>query len=299
MDKVDYNAVRTLLALDNRVVRTGLRQAFTQAGFNGFAFAEAGTQGAVLAVLEEASFDLIVVSAELDGFFVAPMIGAMREGRLAHHPFPIVIMLLAEGDQDYVRRAGVAGADHMMLLPVAPGPMLKRIDDFVLYRRPFVVTMDYIGPDRRKGVRPGTEQIPLVHVPNPLAASIRRTPLNEWQSQVDLTKIQLNALKLERYAAQLRRLDNTIRTMFRQNMMDAEKLESFAKGMKKIAGTLPFHCDGLNIATDARTEAALADMVASAGAILRYGPSIDPLLLDGVLADCLAVADEIRRIMEQ
>jgi hypothetical protein len=103
-------------------------------------------------------------------------------------------MLLAESDQDFVRKISNAGPDHMMLLPVAPGPMLKRIDDFALSRRPFVVTLDYTGPDRRKGFRPGCEEIPLVDVPNPLKASTRNIPDNVRQSEIELTEIHLHAL---------------------------------------------------------------------------------------------------------
>ncbi len=297
MDKIDYGAVQTLLALDNRVIRTGLRQAFTQAGFNGFSFGEASSQGAFLGALEGAVYDLIIISAELDGFFVAPMINAMRDGRLPHHPFPIVIMLLAEGNSDYVRKADTAGADHMMLLPVAPGPMLKRIDEFAVYRRPFVVTMDYVGPDRRKSSRPGTEQIQLVDVPNPLAASIKQLPLGERQSQIDLTKIQLNTLKLERYVVQFRWLDNTIRTMFGQNKADATNLETFAKVMKRIAARLPIYYSSLFGDIDVPMAGILANVVSGADAILRYGLAIDQLLLDGILANCRALADEIQRLM--
>jgi DNA-binding response OmpR family regulator len=297
LDKIDYSAVQTLLALDNRVVRTGLRQAFTQAGFDGFAFTEASDQGAFLGATDTSSFDLIIASAELGGFFIPPLLGAMRDGRLDHSPFPIIILLLAEGDPEYVRKAGNAGADHMMLLPVAPGPMLKRLDDFVVSRRPWVVTMDYVGPDRRKGLRPGTEQIPLIDVPNPMAASIRRTPADVRQSEIALTKIQLNTLKLERFVAQFRWLDTMIGTMFRQNDVDAAKLESFAKGMKKIAGVLPFYYGDNYEDIEYRMGGFIADMAASADALLRHGPAIDPSRLDKALGDIRALADEIQRLL--
>jgi DNA-binding response OmpR family regulator len=284
------------LAVDNKVIRIGLREAFKHSGFR--AFTEVAEQCNLVEALNTASFDLIIASAELGGVSVAPIISAMRNGRTLHHPFPIVIMLLARSDDDFVRKLSDAGPDHMMLLPVAPGPMLKRIDDFAISRRPFVVTLDYTGPDRRKGLRPGCEEIPLVDVPNPLRASTRNIPDDVRQSEIELTEIHLHALKLGRYSVQLRWLDNTIRAMLQKNEIDFEKLVSFARTMQRIAADMPFDDTALGDDMALRLENVLHDLDSSAHAILQDGPSIDRQRLIGVLATCRDAASAIDDLID-
>jgi DNA-binding response OmpR family regulator len=291
-----YNSTRTLLAVDNKVIRIGLREAFKHSGFR--AFTEVAEQGALVQALNTASFDLIIASAELGGFSAAPIISAMRNGRMPHHPFPIVIMLLAESDQDFVRKISNAGPDHMMLLPVAPGPMLKRIDDFALSRRPFVVTLDYTGPDRRKGLRPGCEEIPLVDVPNPLRASTRNIPDEIRQSEIELTEIHLHALRLGRYSVQLRWIDNTIRAMLTNIEANFGKIVSFARTMKRIAADMPSDDTTLSDDMALRLENVLDDLDSGADAILLGGPTIDRQRLIGILATCRDAASAIEDLID-
>ena len=309
MNSARYNSTKTLLAVDNKVIRTGLREAFKHSGFR--QFTEIAEQGALIEALNTSSFDLIIASAEISGMSVAPVISAMRNGRMPHHPFPIVIMLLAESDHDFVRKVSDAGPDHMMVLPVAPGPMLKRIDDFAISRRPFVVTLAYTGPDRRKGHRPGCEEIPLVDVPNPLRASTRHIPDDIRQSEIELTEIHLHALKLGRYAVQLRWLDKTTREMLKKNEVDSEKgtvtiavdekpekLTSLALTMKRIATDLPFDNSELSSEMVLRLENVIDDLDSGADAILQDGPSIDRHRLVGTLAACRDAASVIEDLID-
>ncbi len=296
MNSARYNSTKTLLAVDNKVIRTGLREAFKHSGFR--QFTEVAEQGALIEALNTSSFDLIIASAEIAGMSVAPIISAMRNGRMPHHPFPIVIMLLAESDHDFVRKVSDAGPDHMMVLPVAPGPMLKRIDDFAISRRPFVVTLAYTGPDRRKGHRPGCEEIPLVDVPNPLRASTRHIPDDIRQSEIELTEIHLHALKLGRYAVQLRWLDKTTREMLKKNEVDSEKLTSLALTMKRIATDLPFDNSELSSEMVLRLENVIDDLDSGADAILQDGPTVDRHRLIGILATCRDAASVIEDLID-
>ena len=298
MKKIDYSPIQTLLAADNRIIRTGLRQAFTFAGFNGEAFTEAGTLEALSSTIEETSFDLIIVTAELGGAFVSPIISAMRDGRLPHHPFPIVIMLLADGNPDLVRNVATAGADHIMLLPVAPGPMLKCIDHFVVGRMPFVVTVDYVGPDRRIAPRLGCASAPHVSVPNPIASRIRNTPLAEMQSQIDLTRLELSTLKLRSYAGCLLALYKTTHDMFVHGKVELPKLEFFKRILARICVSYPFCCDDLCfIDINHRTISALSAIIADIESIIREGPSFDRARQDEFRTNCHVVADDLKQII--
>ena len=297
MSRTNYCSVQTLLALESQSVRIGLRESFKQFGFSDFT--EVSKMGELFRAMEESSFDLMIISGSLEGTSTVPMISAMRDGRLPHHPFPIVIMLLTEGDAESIGAAINAGPDHLMVLPVAPGPMLKRIEEFAVYRKPFVVTMEYVGPDRRTGPRPGCAPAPHVSVPNPISASIRNTPIGERQSQIGLTRLQLSTIKLRSYMGYFLALENTTNAMFLEGKIEANKLAFFARCLARITVSLPFCSDDLcctNVDPLTAGEA-ISDLTADIEAIMHDGPSLDRARQDAFRANCHVVADELSQII--
>ena len=274
MSQIDYSSVQTLLALESKTVRIGLRESFKQSGFT--TFTEVSGSGEFFKVMEETSFDLMIISGSIEGSSTVPMISAMRDGRAPHHPFPIVIMLLTEGDADSISAAINAGPDHLMVLPVAPGPMLKRIEEFAVFRKPFVVTVDYVGPDRRTAPRSGCAPAPHVSVPNPISASIRNTPIGERQSQIDLTRLQLSTIKLRSYVGCFLALENTTNAMFLEGKIEENKLTFFARSLARITVSLPFCSDDLCCTNvDPQTEGILSNLTTDIDAIMHDGPSLD------------------------
>ena len=292
-NKVDYSSVSVLLAIDNQMVREDVHDAFNHIGFSNCVgiFNLETFQKAI----EESCFDLIIMSTEISGYFVAPVIAEMRNGRTRHHPFPIVLMLLPEGQKHQILHAINCGPDNMLLMPMALGPLLQRTETLAVQRKPFAVTVDYIGPDRGTGPLPERKQAPLVDVPNPLNASIRKIPLGTLQSEIDLTKIQLNAVKLERYGAQLQWFCDHIPQILQRNEIDAAKLAGFSRRMKLIAEDLPFRVRGDQ---DDRMKDLLGKMVADADTILRAEPAVDRRQFDRILVDCHDLAEEIGKILD-
>ncbi len=292
MRKIDYSAVQTLLAIENPMVRKGLHDAFRHAGFG--KCAEAFSHETFQQAIAESSFDLIIMATEIAGFFIAQSIADMRNGKLGHHCFPIVMMLLAAGDGAYVRKVIDCGPDDMLLMPVAPGPVLQRIGSFTVRRKPFVVTQDYTGPDRRKQPRPGHEAVPLIEVPNPLQARVDKLPLNTLQDEMEVAKVQLNLHKLERYAVQFGWLSDTIGTMFRQNEVDGDKLTAFATRMRQIVEDLPSRLRG-DVAS--RMAGLFTELGSGAGALLQDGPAVDPGRLERILGSCRTLAKDLRALL--
>ena len=79
MKKTDYSSVHTLIAMDNRAVRTGLRQVLNANGFG--SFTEAANEQSLQTAIKESSFELIIISSEINGFFVAPRVASICNGR--------------------------------------------------------------------------------------------------------------------------------------------------------------------------------------------------------------------------
>ncbi|HIJ62426.1 MAG TPA: hypothetical protein HPQ04_07005 [Rhodospirillaceae bacterium] len=292
MKKADYSSVHTLVAIDNQIVRRGVLDALKHAGFG--RCTEAGSQAAFQDAVDKSSFDLIITVSEFGGFLMAPVISTMRLGKARHHPFPIVIMLLAQGDSDYVRNVIDCGSDYILLMPVAPGPVLARIEEVTVQRKPFVTTFDYVGPDRRKDIRPGTEQLPQFEVPNPVLLRSRNVPDKALQDEIALAKIRLHNLRLERYAVQSRWLGNTLQMMFRRGEVDISKIPAFWNRMKQICRDLPAL---LRFDMNDEIAAVLGQLDSCADALLRDGGNIDSKLLSDLLGSCSRVADTVRNLL--
>lgn len=292
LKKIDYNTVQTLIAIDNQIVRRGVIDALKYSGFG--RCVEASNQINFREATETSSFDLIIVVSEFSGFMMAPMIAEMRLGRAKHHPFPVVIMLLAEGGTDYVRKVIDCGSDYILLMPVAPGPVLARVEDLTVQRKPYVVTFDYVGPDRRKDHRPGTEQLDQFLVPNPILARIRNISDKTLQDEIDQAKIKLHNLRLERYAVQSRWLGNSLKVMFSQDDVDSSKLPAFWNRLKQISRELP---GLLRFDMNDKIAALLGEMDQGADILLRDGRNIEKSSLESLLLSCAQVFETVRALI--
>ena len=100
-----------------------------------------------------------------------------------------------------------AGADDIIAKPLSAGQLLQRISMLIKARKPFVVTSNYIGPDRRKPGEEdrGGEQVQQIKVPNVLRAKAmgdKRLDRSVIQRQVDDFISTINLQKLDRHASQ-------------------------------------------------------------------------------------------------
>ena len=82
--------------------------------------------------------------------------------------------------------------------------MLEQVGILVRERRPFVVTCDYVGPDRRKEAKRKSD-VPTLEVPNSLKtkATGPKEETDAVQRAIDEAIMDINLRKLERHAAQI------------------------------------------------------------------------------------------------
>lgn len=93
------------------------------------------------------------------------------------NPYAAVIVTTWQPTQMQLTRMTGSGADDMLVKPVSPKQVLDRLALVIESRKKFVVTADYIGPDRRKSPRDGA-QVPLFDVPN----TLRLKTTGRWNS---------------------------------------------------------------------------------------------------------------------
>lgn len=110
--------------------------------------------------------DLLItdVEPEWEGF---RLIHALRHAIHATNPFIVTIATTWQPTSQFMMRFTGSGADDIIVKPFSTKQVQDRVLHLIEQRKPFVVTSDYIGPDRRRSPREG-QQIPLTDVPNTL-----------------------------------------------------------------------------------------------------------------------------------
>lgn len=133
----------------------------------------AGNFKSLCHAVHDGGFDLIVSELGPARVNVCELVKRVRHSTFGRDPFPGIIMTTAQPTQALVQRAIDAGPDHLIKWPFSNNQISVRIAAIVNVRRPFVVTFDYIGPDRRNDPkRPGSAE--LIEVPNALRAKARK-----------------------------------------------------------------------------------------------------------------------------
>jgi DNA-binding response OmpR family regulator len=94
--------------------------------------------------------DLILCEAQGAEVELCDLIQSLRQGNSGHpNPFLVVIITAWEKTHTLVRRVLNSGADDLILRPFSTNLLRQHVDSHVERRKRFVVTHDYVGPDRR------------------------------------------------------------------------------------------------------------------------------------------------------
>ncbi len=173
--------------------------------------------------------DLLIAETELpDGDF-CELIQAIRNHEIGTNQFLPVIALTDNPTSDMVKTVIECGADALLAKPLSAAQVLEHVGVLIRERNPFIVTSDYVGPDRRRaGKRKG--DFPMLEVPNSLKvkATGRQEEMDAIQRAVDEAIADVNLRKLERHAAQIAVLVDKIVPDLERGVVD-EPVQQFLK----------------------------------------------------------------------
>lgn len=160
----------------------------------------------------------------------------IRHNELGTNPFVCIIAVAWSPNQPLVNKVVDSGADLLVAAPISPSVILDRIDSLVHNRKPFVVTTDYVGPDRRfQKDRPSdTEQI---DVPN----SLRDKALGQFDAaalkeRIRATRESIDGQKIDRHAFQVAYLADMITEEFENG--SSENTSSQLRDLRKVTEEL-------------------------------------------------------------
>lgn len=151
--------------------------------------------------------DLLVIEASENVEEACRVMQEIRQGSTGRNPFLIIIATTWQTSGEIVRGVVGAGADDLLVRPFSVKQVADRIRTHVDARKGFVVTSDYIGPDRRRdSQRPSDAQ--LIAVPNSLklraaeglpaqaSAVLAARAIEKSRSLVNLEKMRRSAFQI-------------------------------------------------------------------------------------------------------
>jgi DNA-binding response OmpR family regulator len=211
-----FDNVNLIIAEANRQVRESMKSRLFQEGFRDIFTTDRVER--VRAELPRIVPDLIIVDIDLPEDDVCRLFYDIRHHRLGDNPFLAIIATALPGGPSKARRVIDSGADDLLVKPISTEFLVERIRSLVTARKPFVVTSEYIGPDRRAAGRSGPQDR-LIDVPNPLwikasghmdteamrkAIADAATHVNERKMEEDAARTAMLADSIaEAYAAQM------------------------------------------------------------------------------------------------
>ena len=168
-EQLSFSDAQVLLFDPIAANRAATRSALTTLGFRGvIAISE-------ISELERAwndqPFDLLVADITQHAAEVCEMVRAVRSGDVGSNPFAHVVLMAWKLERDSVQRALSCGSDDLITRPFSNDFFAARVRVHTEARKPFVVTNEYLGPDRRKDTDRNSNN--LISVPNLLLAKAR------------------------------------------------------------------------------------------------------------------------------
>lgn len=197
-----FDNIRVVLAEPKTELRKTLKQCLQDHGFR--SVLDTGNLSQVASAVNEGNVDLLIADTSLPEGDFNEYVSELRHGKHGANPFLVVVTLVSDRSGSAVHAAIDSGTDHVLAKPFEPAAMIDHVLELTHGRKRFVVTTDYIGPDRRSMARPGTMDIPQVDVPNPLRQRMTgQMSDGVLRRHVDAAKAKVNEQKVVRHAFQI------------------------------------------------------------------------------------------------
>jgi DNA-binding response OmpR family regulator len=218
----DFQSVRALLRNPDPVTRKIITGTLGNHGCRQIVVADHG--GEVEHYLKSDMVDLLICDADQGLQDACDSIRQMRNRADGDNTFALSIILTSRPDPESVAHLIDSGTDAILVKPFQPKALAMQIDALIRSRKPFVITRDYVGPERRAdGMRPGTESAPRLQVPNPLREAVMAgTSRDELRRRVRAAWEVVNEHRIERQTIQLSWLADSIQRAFASRPPAAE-----------------------------------------------------------------------------
>ena len=164
MARLAYDSVEALIYDPVSANRTATRAALYALGFR--RTESVSTLEAMVESIQKSPPDMVLCETQGATDELCAMIQQLRQGSAGYNPFIVIIATAWEKSASLITKVVNSGADDLLLRPFSTALLGNRIEAHVERRKGFVITTEYVGPDRRK--EPGRGSIDLFDPPNSL-----------------------------------------------------------------------------------------------------------------------------------
>lgn len=229
MPRLYYDTADTLIFDPVAANRTATRSALYNLGFR--RIEAVGAIDALAESMRRRPPDLAICETQGAVEELCALIQELRQGGNGYNPFTVVIVTAWDQSLGLVERVINSGADDLLLRPFSTTMLGQRVATHVERRKGFVITSDYVGPDRRRdSARPSNAE--LFDPPNSLKMkALERLTSEEASQRLDL---ELKEAREALFREKLRRDAFQICVLWRLMQEHAFNKEKFEIDLAKI-----------------------------------------------------------------
>jgi DNA-binding response OmpR family regulator len=201
MARLAYDSVEALIYDPVSANRTATRAALYALGFR--RTDGVSTLEACMDAIQKRAPDIVLCEAQGAGEELCAAIQNLRQGGGWDNPFIVVIVTAWEKSTSLINRVVNSGADDLLLRPFSTALLGQRIEAHIERRKGFVITTDYVGPDRRHAQPRSNNPAESFEPPNSLKMKAKKKLSDEEVSR--RLDVELKAAREKLFVEKLRR----------------------------------------------------------------------------------------------
>lgn len=147
---LQFSRVRILVVDDNEFMRSLYRQLLHAIGFPHSHIRDALDGAEAISYLDDFDCDLAICDLNMkpmDGWAFTRYI---RTDAKSPDPYLPIIICTGHTELVHIANARDAGANEILRKPLSAGSLYARLHAVVEQPRPFIISQDFVGPDRRR-----------------------------------------------------------------------------------------------------------------------------------------------------
>ena len=145
---LSLNRLQVLLVDDNPHMREITASVLRSIGIG--RIWEAADGAIAIQRLSEAAIDLVFVDLAMSQMDGLEFTRAVRNGPVSANPYLPIIMMTGHTEASRVREARDAGVTEFLAKPITAKAVIDRLNAVIVKARPFIKTVGFFGPDRRR-----------------------------------------------------------------------------------------------------------------------------------------------------
>lgn len=255
MSRLSYETAETLIYDPVASNRTATRSLLYHLGFR--RIDTVSSLETLNEMMQRRPPDLALCEAQGSEGELCSMIQNLRQGATGYNPFVVIIVTAWEKTATLVSSVLNSGADDLLLRPFSTALLGQRIVGHIERRKGFVITSEYVGPDRRSNsTRPSN--VDLFQPPNSLKMKAKdglsaEDTNQKLEAALKQARESLNTEKLRRDAFQiciLWRLVQDYKPGVSKYEVDLAKLKDMARSIARRCAHTDMEfalewCDGI------------------------------------------------------